>query len=85
MAFTPLKQFKTTLDTMLEYVSRLWFLAEVRGTVNDIRVTPTGTVTVAWTVTATQTAIWGYQASTQVQNLMNIEATLANIDNLVIS
>ena len=95
MAFTPLKQFKSTLDTMLEYISRLWFLAEVRGTVNDIRVTPTGTVQVAWSVSvatvttittlANQTAIWGYQASTQVQNMMNIEATLANIDNLVIS
>ena len=96
MAFTPLKQFKTTLDTMLEYVSRLWFLAEVRGNVNDIRVTPTGTVTVAWSVTATvasgtittlsnQTAIWGYQANTQIQNMMNIEATLANIDNLIIN
>jgi len=86
MAFTPLKQFKTTLDTMLEYISRLWFLAEVRGNVNDIRVTPTGTVTVAWTVTvANQTAIWGYQANTQIQNIMNIEATLANIDNLIIN
>lgn len=93
MAFTPLKQFKTTLDTISEYVSRLWFLAEVRWVLNDIRVTPTGTVTVAWTVTATvanatisnQTAIWGYQANTQIQNMMNIEATLANIDNLIIN
>jgi len=96
MAFTPLKQFKTTLDTISEYVSRLWFLAEVRWVLNDIRVTPTGTVNVTWTVTATvanatvstlsnQTDIWGYKANTQVQNMMNIEATLANIDNLIIN
>ena len=80
MAFTPLKQFKTTLDTMLEYISRLWFLAEVRGNVNDIRVTPTGTVTVAWSVTLLNIA--GYQASTQVANLMNIEAQWA-YNNLI--
>lgn len=90
MAFTPLKQFKTTLDTMLEYVSRLWYLAEARWVLNDIRVTPTGTVTttvLSGTITtlANQTAIWGYQANTQIQNMMNIEATLANIDNLIIN
>lgn len=84
MAFTPLKQFKTTLDTMLEYVSRLWYLAEARWVLNDIRVTPTGTVPVNWTI-SNQTAIWGYQANTQIQNMMNIEATLANIDNLIIN
>lgn len=97
MAFTPLKQFKTTLDTISNYVARLWFLAEVRWVLNDIRVTPTGTVTVAWTVTATvanatvatvttlsnQTAIWGYQASMQVANNMNTDAMLTNYTNLI--
>jgi len=87
MAFTPLKQFKTTLDTISNYVSRLWFLAEVRWPANNIRVTITDWVISSWTVTtlSNQTAIWGYQASMQVQNMMNMEATLANIDNLIIN
>lgn len=94
MAFTPLKQFKTTLDTISNYVARLWFLAEVRWVLNDIRVTPTGTVTVAWTLTTittvtnvttvgNQTAIWWLQASVQVANMMNTDAMLTNYTNLI--
>ncbi len=92
MAFTPLKQFKTTLDTMLEYISRLWFLAEVRWPADNIRVTITDWVISSWNIAisnqiaiSNHSAIWGYQASTQVQNMMNMEATLANIDNLIIN
>jgi len=99
MAYTPLKPFLSVVQSIQEYVSRLGFLAEVRGTVNDIRVTPTGTVTVAGSLTtvttvttcstvttlANQTNIWWYSASPVVPSQMNIEATLANIDNLIIS
>lgn len=97
MAFTPLKQFKTTLDTISNYVARLWFLAEVRWVLDDIRVTPTGTVTVAWSLTTittvttvanvttvgNQTAVWWYQASMQVANNMNTDAMLTNYTNLI--
>lgn len=30
MAYTPIGVLKTTMDTILEYVSRLGFIAEVR-------------------------------------------------------
>jgi len=88
MAFTPLKQFKKTLDTISNYVARLWFLAEVRWVLDDIRVTPTGTVTVAWSLTTVttvgnQTAVWWYQASMQVANNMNTDAMLTNYTNLI--
>lgn len=96
MAYTPLKPIVTLIQSIQDYVSRLGFLAEVRGTVNDIRVTPTGTVTVWGTLTtvttvgtvttmANQTNMWGYSAAPSTPALMNIEATLANIDNLIIS
>lgn len=79
MAFTPLKQFKETLDNIKQYVSIISTLAKTRWVLNDIRVTPTGTVTVAWSITnvntiANQTAIWGLQASLQVKDLTNISA-----------
>lgn len=99
MAYTPLKPFLSVVQSIQDYVSRLGFLAEVRGTVNDIRVTPTGTVTIAGSLTtvttvttcstvttlANQTSIWGYLAVPHIPALMNLEATNANIDNLIIT
>jgi len=96
MAYTPLKPFLSVVQSIQDYVSRLGFLAETRWVLNDIRVTPTGTVTVWGTLTtvttvgtvttmANQTNIWGYSAAPSTPALMNIEATLANIDNLIIS
>lgn len=99
MAYTPLKPFLSVVQSIQDYVSRLGFLAEVRWVLNDIRVTPTGTVTVAGSLTtvttvstvtsvttlANQTNIWGYSAAPVVPSQMNIEATLANIDNLIIT
>jgi len=93
MAYTPLKPFLSVVQSIQDYVSRLGFLAETRWVLNDIRVTPTGTVTVAGSLTtvttvttlANQTNIWWYSASPVVPSQMNIEATLANIDNLIIS
>jgi len=55
MAYTPLKPFLTVVQSIQDYVSRLGFLAEVRGTLNDIRVTPTGTVTIAGSLTTVTT------------------------------
>mgnify|MGYP003475468115 CR=1 FL=1 len=96
MAYTPLKPFLSVVQSIQDYVSRLGFLAEVRWVLNDIRVTPTGTVTVAGSLTtvttcstvttlANQTSIWGYLAVPHIPALMNLEATNANIDNLIIT
>ena len=96
MAYTPLKPFLSVVQSIQDYVSRLGFLAEVRWVLNDIRVTPTGTVTVAGSLTtvttcstvttlANQTNIWGYSAAPVVPSQMNIEWTLSNIDNLIIT
>jgi hypothetical protein len=68
-------------------------LASVVGTLSDIRVTPTGNVwvtgTLTWVTTVTtvtgQTNIGWYAANNQVPALQNIEATLANINNITIS
>jgi hypothetical protein len=92
MAFTPIATLKNTMENILEYVSRLGFLAEVRWPANNLRVTVTdGTVTV-WSGTVTtvttlsnQTSMWGYAANSQIPALQNMEATLANIDNIIIS
>ncbi len=98
MAYTPIGVLKTTMDTILEYVSRLGFIAEVRWPANNLRVTVTdgsvtigsGTVTTVTTVTTVgtltnQTNIGGYNAASQIPALQNMEATLANIDNIIIS
>ena len=75
---------------MLEYISRLWFLAEVRWPASNIRATITdGIITTVSTVTGAtitdQTAIGTYKASMQVQNITNIESILGNLDNLIIT
>ena len=72
---------------MLEYISRLWFLAEVRWPASNIRATITdGIITTVTGATITdQTAIGTYKASMQVQNITNIESILGNLDNLIIT
>jgi hypothetical protein len=96
MSYTPIGIIKSAIDDIKEFVSRLSVLASVVWVLSDIRVTPTGTVTVAWSLTtittvttvgtvSNQTLIWWYQAWPQVPSTMNIEATLANIDNIIIS
>lgn len=84
MSYQPLWTLKWVLDTILEYVSRFWPLANVFWTNADIRVTPTWTVSITWTLT-NQTNIGWYGAQNQIPALMNMEATLANIDNIYIS
>lgn len=92
MSYTPIAVLKNTMDNILEYISRLGFLAEVRWPSNNLRVTVTdgsltigsGTVTIVNQVT-NQANIGGYNASPQIPALQNIEATLWNIDNIIIS
>lgn len=96
MAYTPLAPFLSVVQSIQDYVSRLGFLAETRWVLNDIRVTPTGTVTVGWTLTTVttvttcatltnQTQIGGYFTNSVVPSAMNVEAILGNIDNLILS
>ena len=97
MSYQPLWILKNTLENILEYISRFWQLANVFWTNADIRATlvwwttaVTGTlswvnnVTTVNTVT-NQTNIGWYWAQNQIPALMNMEATLGNIDNIYIS
>lgn len=93
MSYQPLWILKNTLDNILEYISRFWQLANVFWTNADIRVTPTWTVGISWSLTTVatvttvtnQTNIGWYWAQNQIPALMNMETTLGNIDNIYIS
>ena len=96
MSYQPLWTLKNTLENILEYISRFWQLANVFWTNADIRVTPTWTVAISWSLTTVstvttcwtvtnQTNIGWYWAQSQIPALMNMEATLGNIDNIYIS
>ena len=98
MSYQPLWTLKWVLDTILEYVSRLGGLANTFWTNWDIRVTllPWSTTGVTWTLTwvttvttcstlTNQTNIGWYGAQNHIPALMNMEATLSNIDNIYIS
>ena len=87
MSYQPLWTLKWVLDSIQEYVSRFWPLANVFWTNADIRATLvwwTTSVTTVDTVT-NQTNIGWYWAQNQIPALMNMEATLGNIDNIYIS
>ena len=79
------------VDALYELIARLDFLPSVRGLVGDLRVTPTATVPVSGSVTATVastvasdiTAIGALNAKGIVGNDQNKIATLANINNVV--
>ena len=81
MSYQPLWILKNTLENILEYISRFWQLANVFWTNADIR------ATLVWwtTVVSHQPNIWWYWAQNQIPALMNMEATLGNIDNIYIS
>lgn len=93
MSYQPLWTLKNTLENILEYVSRIAPLANTFWTNADIRVTPTWTVGISWSLTTVttvatvtnQTNIGWYWAQNQIPALMNMEATLGNIDNIYIS
>ena len=91
MSYQPLWTLKWVLDTILEYVSRLGGLANTFWTNWDIRATllswSTTAVTTVNTVTTcyNQTNIGWYWAQNHIPALMNMEATIWNIDNIYIS
>ena len=96
MAYSPLTQVKQVLDNIMDYVSRLWFIAEQRSAAWRILVDTVWTTTVSWSLTTitTVTTCWTvtnltnigwFTATNQIPALMNIEATLWNIDNITIS
>ena len=91
MSYQPLWQLKNILNWILDYMSRISFLAEMRApTTWRLQVDTVWTVTASiasGTVTtlSNQTSVWWYGAQNQIPALMNIEATLANIDNIYIS
>ena len=101
MSYQPLWTLKWVLDTILEYVSRLGGLANTFWTNWDIRTTllSWSTTAVTWTLTwvttvttvttcstlTNQTNIGWYGAQNQIPALMNLEATIWNIDNIYIS
>lgn len=80
------------IDAVYELVARLDFLPAIRGNLADIRVTQTGTVTVAWSLTTVstvttltnQTNIGGIPANVQIPSLMNMVANnnIINIANV---
>lgn len=78
-------------ESIQELVSRLSFLAAVRGTAADIRVTllsgvltSVGTVTTVTTVStvSNQTNMGGYNAALPVIANVNMAAVLSNINNI---
>ena len=94
MSYQPLWILKNTLENILEYISRFWQLANVFWTNADIRATLVWwTTAVTWTLpwvttvatVTNQTNIGWYWAQNQIPALMNMEATLGNIDNIYIS
>lgn len=84
-------EIKDLTAALYEVCERLSFLAGVRGTLADLRVTPTGTVGVSGTVAVStvttlsnQSAMGGFQANNQIPALMNLAAQ-ANINNIEIT
>jgi hypothetical protein len=57
----------------------------ISGTISTVTTVTTVTTCSTVTTLSNQTNIWWIPANTQIPSLMNIEATQANIDNLIIS
>ena len=105
MAYSPMTRLLSTLNWILDSVSKISWLWWAQNSLNRLQVsvdnTPavtisSGTVTTVSTVTTcatvttcstltNQTNIGWYWAQNQIPALMNMEATLANIDNIYIS
>lgn len=58
------------IQQLAELNNRLGFLANVRGTLADLRVTPTGTVTITGSL-ANQSLAGGYLMNNHIPALMN--------------
>ena len=97
MAYSPMTAVVSALNSIQDYVSRLGFLAEARAPTWELKVVlwanPTvsiasaqtlATVTTVTTLT-NQSQIGWIQAQNQIPALMNMEATIWNIDNIYIS
>ena len=93
MAYSPMTSVLSTLNWILDSVLKISWLWWAQNSLNRLQVsvdnTPAVTIS-SWTVTAVstltnQTNIGWYWAQNQIPALMNMEATLANIDNIYIS
>lgn len=96
MAYSPMTRVLSTLNWILDWISKISWLWWAQNSLNRLQVsvdnTPAVTIS-SWTVTTVstvsaltnQTNIGWYWAQNQIPALMNMEATLANIDNIFIS
>lgn len=96
MAYSPMTRVLSTLNWILDWISKISWLWWAQNSLNRLQVsvdnTPAVTIS-SWTVTTcstvsaltNQTNIGWYWAQNQIPALMNMEATLANIDNIFIS
>ena len=71
------------LENIYYSIDSLKFLAGVRGTLSDLRVTQTGTVNIAGSITNANQG--SYSANNQVPAIMNTTAQLMNINNIQIT
>ncbi len=84
---------ETLTQALYELVERLTFLAWVRWTLADLRVTPTWNVWVTWTLTWVTTvttlsnmgSVGWYLANPQIPWMMNNTAIQSNITNITIT
>ena len=93
MAYSPMTSVLSTLNWILDSVLKISWLWWAQNSLNRLQVsvdnTPAVTIS-SWTVTTVssitnQTNIGWYWAQNQIPALMNMEVTLANIDNIYIS
>lgn len=99
MAYSPMTRVLSTLNWILDWISKISWLWWAQNSLNRLQVsvdnTPAVTIS-SWTVTTVttcstvsaltnQTNIGWYGAQNQIPALMNMEATLGNIDNIFIS
>lgn len=78
-------------EALFELIARLDFLPSVRGLLADLRVTPTGTVTVAGSLTTLTTVtnvtsvnqLGGWPTNAAVPAISNTTAILGNINNTI--
>jgi len=80
-------------QALYEITERLTFFTWVKGVLSDLRVTPTGTVTITGTISTVTTVVsltnqtqnWGYFTNAIVPSATNTNAIQSNINNIIIS
>ena len=86
MAYSPMTAVVSALNSIQDYVSRLWFLAEARASTWELKVVLWANSAITTVTTLTnQSQIGWIQAQNQIPALMNMEASIWNIDNIYIS